>query len=163
MHQQEGQRRQPLLTINNELRPRTRGRHDRTEKIRPVTSNVGSFMSLVVLVVETSSQVVDQLSNLGLLPAVLPLVVVKAILVVGKKLLNRPGGARYLPNVDITQNFLLYRPSTNRSHDSDMNNTFSDRRVSTDRGLRLQQQGIRRQPRLVSVLKCHLATLRDCG
>jgi hypothetical protein len=62
------------------------GSHDRTEEIGPVGRHTAPLMLLVEHILETCSQVVDELADLCLLPAVLTLVEVEPISVVRQQL-----------------------------------------------------------------------------
>ena len=84
--EEQRQRRQPLLAVDDELLAVLVADDDRAEEVVAVLGDRAALVALLVAVQELAPQVVEQLRDLLLLPLVLALVVVDRVLAAGEQL-----------------------------------------------------------------------------
>ena len=84
--QEQRQRGQPLLAVDDELLAVLVADDDRAEEVVAVVGHGAALVAFLVALQELGGEVVDQLRDLLLLPLVLALVVVDRVLAAGKQL-----------------------------------------------------------------------------
>src|SRR5258708_40376507 len=84
--QKQGQRREPLLPIDDEFLAVLVADDDRPEKIVSVLRDGAALVAFLVALKELVSKIVDEFGDLLLLPLIFPLIVVDRILVASKEL-----------------------------------------------------------------------------
>ena len=77
--QLEAEGRDSLLAVNEVTHPVALRRHDRPQEVRTVRSRVAPLVGVAMFIEEPTGEVVDELTDLGLFPAVLTLVEVEAV------------------------------------------------------------------------------------
>src|SRR5258708_6290602 len=84
--QQQRQRREALLAINNEFLTILVAYYDRAEKVVPIVRHCPSLVTCLVAVEKLGRQILQKFGNLLALPLIFSLVIVDRIFAVGEQL-----------------------------------------------------------------------------